>query len=159
MSIETLLATAARCLGPIQSGRAIVFGSAPLALAGLPRQPRDLDLFVSPDLYQELVDDQRPEQTDAQGHHFLLLAEGIEVWASFPGVSWDKVAARARLDPRTSGLKVADLSDVRATKLALGRPRDLADIQLIDALLGRFPEEDEPTESVLRELPEAPPEA
>jgi len=155
MSIETLLATAARSLGPSRSGRAIVFGSTPLVLAGLPRQPRDLDLFVAPDLYQELLDGDHTEQVDAEGHSFVLLAEGIEVWASFPGVDWKKVAARARLDPRTNGLKVADLSDVRASKLALGRPQDLADIQLIDALLGPFPEEDEPTESVPRELPQA----
>ncbi len=156
MSLETLIATAARTLGPTRSGRAIVFGSAPLVLAGLPRKPRDLDLFVSEDLYQELAKELLPEHTDEQGHRFLLLAEGIEVWSSFPGVSWEQASGRARLDPRTSGLKVADLVDVRATKVALGRPRDLADIELIDALLGPFPEEDEPTESVARELPSAP---
>ncbi len=77
----------------------------------------------------------------------------MEVWRSFPGVAWEQVAARSRLDSRSHGLRVADLSHVRSTKLALGRPRDMADIQLIDALLGRFPEEDDPTESELRVLP------
>ncbi len=153
MSIESLTAVAARHLGPNRAGRAIVFGSGPLVLAGLPRQPRDLDLFVSEDLYQELAEEDRPEQLDDKGHAYLLLADDIEVWSSFPGVSWDQVSARARLDPRTSGIRVADLADVRATKAALGRPRDLADIQLIDALLGLFPEEDEPTESIPKELP------
>jgi hypothetical protein len=154
MSIEQLLATAASRLGPARSGRAIVFGSAPLLLAGLPRQPRDLDLFVSEDLYLELLEELH-EECDEQGHTFLLLADGVEVWSSFPGVRWEQVAGRARLDPRTSGLRVADLADVRATKAALGRPRDLADIQLIDALLGPLSEEDDPTESVPKELPEA----
>jgi hypothetical protein len=154
MSIESLLATAAERLGPSRSGRAIVFGSAPLVLAGLPRQPRDLDLFVSEDLYRELREDIE-EEVDDQGHSFLRLADDIEVWSSFPGVCWEQVAGRSRLDPRTSGLRVADLADVRATKAALGRPRDLADIQLIDALLGPFPEEDDPTESVPKELPSA----
>lgn len=153
MSLESLLATAAHRLGPTRTGRAIVFGSAPLVLAGLPRQPRDLDLFVAEDLYSELLADQCTEHTDDQGHRYLLLAERIEAWGSFPGVSWDQVAGRARLDPRTSGLRVADLVDVRATKVALGRPRDLADIQLIDALLGPYPEEDDPTESVAQQLP------
>ena len=152
MSIESLLVDAARLLGPHRSGRAIVFGSAPMVLAGLPRQPRDIDLFVPPELYQELLDDGGDERSDDQGHSYLLLDEGVEVWSSFPGVSWAQVAARSRLDPRSAGLRIADLSDVRRYKVALGRPRDLADIQLIDALLGPYPEEDDPTESVARDL-------
>jgi hypothetical protein len=152
MSVESLLITAAKHLGPHRSGRAIVFGSAPLVLAGLPRQPRDIDLFVTEDLYQDLLTDHGSERCDDQGHRFLLLDDGIEVWSSFPGVCWDQVASRARLDPRGAGLRIADLSDVRRYKVALGRPRDLADIQLIDALLGPYPEEDEPTESVQRDL-------
>jgi hypothetical protein len=153
MSFMKLLATAAARLGPTRSGRAIVFGSGPLLLAGLPRQPRDLDLFVAEDLYAELLAELGAEQRDDQGHPFLSLAPGVEVWRSFPGVAWEQVAARSRLDSRSHGLRVADLSHVRSTKLALGRPRDMADIQLIDALLGRFPEEDDPTESELRVLP------
>ncbi len=147
MRLASLLITAAERLGPLRSGRAIVFGSAPLALAGLPRQPRDLDLFVPRDLYDELLEDELPEHQDAEGHRFLQLADSIEIWASFPGISWEQVAGRARLDPRTCGLRVAELAGVRLYKAALGRPVDLEDIRLIDALLGPFPLEDDPTET------------
>ncbi len=137
MPIESLLQRAATQLGSHPGGRAIVFGSAPMALAGLPRQPRDLDLFVAQDLYAELAGTGLPERRDDQGHTYLELAPDIEVWASFPGVRWDQVAARARLDPRAHGLRVADLTHVRAYKAALGRPVDLEDIRVIDALLGQ----------------------
>jgi hypothetical protein len=153
MSFEDLLAVASQRLGPDRCSRAIVFGSGPLLLAGLPRQPRDLDLYVATDLYQQLLAEGLPEQQDAEGHAYLELAPGIELWPSFPTVSWEQVSARARLDSRTHGLRVADLSHVRSVKISLGRPRDLADVQLIDALLGRFPEEDDPTESDGRTTP------
>ncbi len=133
--MESLLQRAADLLGREQLGRAIVFGSTPMSLAGLPREPRDLDLFVASDLYRTLMDEGLEERRDAQGHPFLALAPDIEVWASFPGVRWDEVAARARLDPRARGLRVADLSHVRAYKIALGRSRDQADVRAIDALL------------------------
>ncbi len=131
-----LLELAARMLPDDARMRAIVFGSTPMALAGLPRPPRDLDLFVPPELYERLRRRGVPEQRDPDGAAHLALDPRIEVWCSFPGVSWKDVATRARLDPRAHGMRVADLADVRAYKLALARPSDLADVALIEGLLG-----------------------
>ena len=136
MDLDQALALAAEQLGTDRIRDAVVFGSAPMALAGLPRAPRDLDLFLSPRLYAELREGGVEERRDEHGHPFLQLAPGIEAWASFPGVTWEQVHARARLDPRAHGLRVADLGHVRTYKSALVRPSDQADIQLIDALLG-----------------------
>ena len=75
----SLIARAASALPDDVRPRTVVFGSAPMALAGLPRVPGDLDLFMSREDYLRLLQGGSSDYPLA-----LLQAAGADLTTSRP---------------------------------------------------------------------------
>lgn len=113
-------------------GQYVVFGSGPLAAHGI-RPTNDVDLFVTTTLYEKLKFDGWEEKdlhTPAGG---LYLSNGIyeadDTW-EYGAYNPTPEALIARADV-IHGVPFAPLTDVVKWKEAWGRPKDLADIELI----------------------------
>ncbi len=113
-------------------GEYVVFGAAPMAIAGL-REAGDVDMLVSPKLWQDL-----------QAAGWALLDKG----GKDKPLTYDVFEAHENWDFSTysptlkhllatadavDGVPFASLHEVRKWKAAWGRPKDLADVALIDA--------------------------
>lgn len=114
----------------------VVFGSCPMALAGL-RESRDIDLFVSPELYDKLKKD--GWETVIKGPkdkplvHDVFEAHRDWEFSSY-APKFEELLERATV---VDGIPFASLTDVRKWKAASGRPKDIADIKLIDNYLSK----------------------
>lgn len=114
----------------------IVFGSGPLAVYGI-RDTGDIDLFVSSELYQKLISDGWEEKSWDNGGKYLR-NDNVEV-----DDSWDYGDYNPSLSElieraiSVQGIPFASLEDVLQWKKAFGRPKDLADIKLIEAYLAK----------------------
>ncbi|WP_394831105.1 hypothetical protein LVJ94_31795 [Pendulispora rubella] len=122
----------------------IVMGSAAIALHGvdLGRAPGDIDLFVSASAL---------ETWPSQGFHrsekhsiariSIAGSDLLEIFATFPGVTFAAVEADARATPLSRGVRVAALRDLLGWKRAqlhlradaAGRAKDENDIRAIEA--------------------------
>ena len=112
-------------------GQYVVFGSCPMAAVGL-RESDDIDLLFSDEL------------------HDMLVQKG---WQEIPGKDGDRRLEFSHFDTHTSwkmgdydptledlledaisidGIPFARLEEVRKWKAILARPKDIADIRLID---------------------------
>ena len=114
----------------------IVFGTAPLALAGLRPGVRDLDLFASEGDFSALVAAGHPLDAARPEAPIVRLGEGVEVYRTWAGVSFAAVDAAAREQPGSRGFRVASLAHVLAYKVAAGRPKDADDVALLRRVLG-----------------------
>lgn len=117
------------------AGSYCVFGSAPLALAGL-REANDIDFLITPELLEELK--QQP------GWHQVYNGPKDEPYEN--GVyevhaNWDFSTYAPTLEHLlktanvVEGVPFAALDEVRKWKLAWGRPKDMQDVALIDGYL------------------------
>lgn len=106
-----------------------------MVLANLRPDVRDIDLFASSELFSELetlgfiVDSSRPDVPRIE------VAQDIDVFRTFPGVTYERVLEGAKLTPRSRGFLVADLRDVLAFKRACNRDKDQKDIQELERAL------------------------
>lgn len=114
----------------------IVTGGAPLAMAGL-RNASDIDLFVSPELYKQLATIgwqpvQKPD-SDRIGLVYDVF-EAHQHWEfdGYMAVFKEQQKLAAHID----GIPFMTLSQTKLWKSAFGRPKDFADIQLIDSVIG-----------------------
>ncbi len=113
------------------AGSYVVFGSGPLAAAGI-RLTRDIDIVVTDALYEELKQKGWQESTKPNGDYFL----GYDMFEAF--TSWKF----GEYDPKFTellanansidGVPFVGLQDVKKWKIESGRDRDIQDIQLID---------------------------
>lgn len=109
----------------------VVFGSCPLALAGI-REANDIDLLVSQEIFAKLKEDGWQELPKSPNDKPLVhdIFEAHE--------NWNFSSYRPTLEQLLAGATIVDeipfasLEDVRKWKVASGRPKDLADIELID---------------------------
>lgn len=115
----------------LPKGQYIVYGAAPLAVYGI-REARDIDMYVSPELYKDL---------EAKGWKKVQKGEKDEpvVFEDFEAhPTWDFSPYAPTLEELLSrateyeGIDFASLEDVRKWKEASGRPKDLVDLKLID---------------------------
>lgn len=113
-------------------GQYVVFGSGPLAAHGI-RPTNDVDLFVTTTLYEKLKAEGWEEKelyTPAGG---LYLCQGIydadDTWdyGTYNPTPTGLIETAGVID----GIPFAPLTDVLRWKEAFGRPKDLADIELI----------------------------
>jgi hypothetical protein len=120
----------------LSPGEFIVFGSCPLAGAGL-RLASDIDLLVSDKVLDELKIKgwQQVPNAESITAYTLDVFEAYTVWA---GSSYRPTLAHL-LDTADylQGIPFASLLEVRQWKQALGRPKDIEDIALIDGYLSR----------------------
>ncbi|CAN5380725.1 hypothetical protein BH09PAT4_BH09PAT4_07720 [soil metagenome] len=124
---------AVKALNPPE-GEYIVFGSCPMAIAGI-RESSDVDMMVSPALlakfkrlgWQQVVkgDEARPYAWDVFEAH----------------TEWNFGAYRPTLEQLLStativeGIPFVSLAEVKKWKMASGRPKDVIDVALIDKYL------------------------
>lgn len=114
-------------------GQYVVFGGGPLMAHGI-RDTSDVDLFVMPTLYQVLKADGW-EETELPGPHGgLYLVNGIyEADDTWHYHEYDPTPEHViSIADVIQGIPFAPLTEVLKWKQAWGRPKDLADIPLIE---------------------------
>jgi len=116
------------------AGAYIVFGSGPMAAAGI-RESADVDLLVSPQLFEQLRQAGWKEVVKGPGDKPLVK----DVFEAHP--NWDFSSYKPTLDHLLAtatvidGVPFASLQEVKKWKTAGARPKDLVDIELIDEYL------------------------
>jgi hypothetical protein len=118
-------------------GQYVVFGGGPLMAHGI-RDTADVDLFVTPELYQVLKADGWEEKELGGPHGGLYLVSGIyeadDTWhyGDYDPTPETIIAAANMIQ----GVPFAPLAEVLKWKRAFGRPKDVADVELIERHIG-----------------------
>ena len=114
----------------------VVFGSCPLALAGI-RKANDIDLLVSKELSAKFKEDGWKELEKSPNDKPLIydVFEAHDRWnfSSYSPTLQDLLATATVEE----GVPFASLEEVRKWKVSSGRPKDIVDISLIDKYLGK----------------------
>lgn len=118
-----------------EPGTYIVFGSCPMALAGL-REANDIDLLVNDDVFKELRKHGWKEIVKSRNDKPLVNGE-FEAHRRWDFSSYKPTLAQLIYTGSVvDGVAFASLMEVRKWKQASGRPKDIADLKLIDNALG-----------------------
>jgi hypothetical protein len=134
-SLAELLADAVEKLPGPYHDRVVVFGSAPMVLAGLKDKVNDLDLFTSVEAFDSLVMQGFVADED-RGIPRIRLAPDVSLYKDWPGVRFWDVFSYASISSSSMGLKVASLHHMLAFKLERNDPaKDAADIERLRRLL------------------------
>lgn len=129
--IDLLLARAVAALPARLHAGVVVFGSAPMVMAGLRPDVNDLDLFVSAETFTDLIVGGRPPDELRPGVPRIVLAEDVEVFKTWLGVEFPEVYAASAPREGSCGLRVAALRHVLAFKTARNGEKDLGDIEIL----------------------------
>jgi hypothetical protein len=117
----------------------VILGSAALWLHGLPlnRVPRDLDLFVSDETFRDWPTQgfQRLPHGDKEKIRPAITPQ-IELFNTFPGVTFEEVAPDAVRLEAARPMRVGSVKHLLKWKRAQNRPKDQADIALLESVLG-----------------------
>lgn len=116
-------------------GQYVVFGSGPLEAHGI-RQCRDIDLFITSELYQKLKSEGWEEKEWPDGDGYYLKKDDIEADDTWHYGDYNPAPEEIIADAEMiEGIPFAPLDEVRAWKIAFGRPKDIEDVRLIDDYL------------------------
>lgn len=109
-----------------------IFGSGPLVARGLIELKNDVDIVARGPAWKK-AEALGPVAVGHHGDAVVRLHDGkVEIFAGWMGTDIDGIIDRAEL---IEGLPFASLGDVLAFKRALGRPKDLEHIRLIEEYL------------------------
>ena len=112
----------------------VVFGGAPLTIAGI-RESNDIDMMVTKEVLAQLEKAGWKEFKKGRDDKPLTydVFEAHDNWnfSSYNPTLEQLLASATVVD----GIPFASLDEVRKWKMASGRPKDLADIELIDKYL------------------------
>ncbi len=115
-------------------GSYVVFGSCPMALAGI-REASDIDMLVSAELYEALGRQGWQEVVKSPNDKPLVRGD-FEAHANWEFSSYsptlEELLTKATV---VDGVPFASLEDVRKWKAVGGRDKDVKDVKLIDAYL------------------------
>jgi len=114
-------------------GEYALFGSAPLGIREL-KICHDIDIIVTPDLYNKYKKDGWEVETTPDGSEYLGKDE-IEIWQDWwPPASWDlkKLIQEAEI---INDLPFVKLEDVVKWKKMSGRKKDLGDLEIVEKFL------------------------
>lgn len=118
----------------LPSDQYVVFGSGPLAIHGI-RKSRDVDLFVTTALYEQLKKEGWVEKEWELGGYYLSKDE-YEIDDTWEYGEYhptpEQIIAIAEV---VDGVPFAPLREVLKWKQAFGREKDLADVVLIEKYL------------------------
>ncbi len=113
-------------------GQYVVFGSGPLAAHGI-RPTRDVDLFVTPELYQKLkMEGWEEKEWDLMEGKYLSkgLYEVDDTWHyGTYNPTPEEIISVADI---IHGIPFAPITEVLKWKKAFRRPKDLEDVKLIE---------------------------
>lgn len=115
----------------LPEGKYIVYGSGPLAAAGI-REAGDVDLYVTTDLLENLKSQGWKKITKGPGDepYTYDVFEAHDNWDFSPYAP--KLSALLKTATQVDGVPFASLEEVRKWKVASGGPKHLADVKLID---------------------------
>lgn len=118
----------------LPSGSFVVFGSCPLAVAGI-REANDVDLLVSPEVLESLK--KAGWKQVNKGKDDKPYTYGVfEAHSSWNFASYQPTLKQLlKTADIVDGVPFASLQEVRAWKESSGRPKDLVDIAKLDAFL------------------------
>jgi hypothetical protein len=117
-------------------GSYIVFGSCPMAAAGI-RESGDIDMLVSNELLKRLKKDGW-KQIIKNPNDKPLVFEDFEAHDNWNFTSFNpKLSELLSRCTVVEGIPFASLEDVKKWKTAGARPKDLKDLELIDAYLAK----------------------
>jgi hypothetical protein len=120
----------------LPEGEYVLCGSCPLTAAGI-RETQDIDLFISDRLHDELVA-RGWKDIPKEGHDRPLTFGHFDAHTDWHIGSYDpsleEMLATATV---IDGVPFAALEEVKKWKSQHQRPKDLADIELIDAYLAQ----------------------
>lgn len=120
----------------LPAGGYVVFGSCPLAAAGL-REANDIDVLVSNEVLARLKQ-AGWEQVDKGENDKPLTYDVFEAHNSWNFSSYSPTLKRLlETADVIDGIPFASLDEVRKWKAASGRPKDLHDIELIDVYFSK----------------------
>lgn len=120
----------------LPQGEYVVYGAAPFAIYGI-REVRDIDMLVSDKLYAELKEKGWEKIVKGPKDEPLTydLFEAHDTWEFSPyAPTLEELLSRATL---VDGIAFASIEDIRKWKAASARPKDLKDLELIDAYLAQ----------------------
>lgn len=112
----------------------VVFGSCPMALAGI-RESSDIDMLVTPEVFAKLEAQGWKKRYKGPGDEPVVKGdfEAHAHWTFGPhDITLEQLLADATI---ADGVPFASLQEVRLWKEASGRPKDLVDVKLIDEYL------------------------
>lgn len=118
----------------LPEGSYVVFGSFPLAVAGI-RETYDIDIFVSEEEFQKLRESGWQVVHKENSGAFLAydIFEAFKSWnTNTYNPTFTEVLSGATL---IEGIRVASLEEVLKWKKAFSRPKDLADVKVIEEYL------------------------
>lgn len=114
----------------------VVFGSAPLAVAGL-REAGDIDFLISESLFEKLKQ-LGWQELDKGGKDKPLVKDTFEAHKNWNFSSYSPTLEQLLSTADVvEGVPFASLQEVRKWKTTSGRPKDLVDIELIDSIQKR----------------------
>lgn len=118
----------------LKDGSYIVFGSCPMAVAGI-RESQDIDMLVDRDTF-EILKQAGWQPFPKSPSDIPLVKDDFEAHANW-NFSTYKPTLKHLLSSATfiDGIPFASLQEVRKWKLSSGRPKDKVDIKLIDNYL------------------------
>lgn len=112
----------------------VVFGSCPMALAGI-RESSDIDMLITPDLFTDLLKRGWKKHRKAPGDEPIVYGvfEAHDKWNfSSYKPTLDQLRASATI---VDGVPFAALEEVKKWKMSSARPKDLKDVELINQYL------------------------
>lgn len=120
----------------LANGSYVVFGSCPMAVAGI-RESSDIDLLVSEAVFEDLK--KQGWQTLHKDKNDKPLVKGdFDVHTNWDFSSYAPTLKHLLASATVvDGVPFASLEEVRKWKVSSGRPKDLADIKLIDGYLSK----------------------
>lgn len=117
------------------AGKVVIFGSSAITLhdIDLGREVDDLDVFVSVETYTNMKGNFTFQEQQKNGIGYLTITNKpkIELWSTFPGVTFEDIFESASISNKSSGLLVASMQDLCKWKQSQGRDKDLQDIKLM----------------------------
>lgn len=115
----------------LPTGSFVVFGSCPMAIAGI-RESQDIDLLVTPEILSMLSHNGWKQKVKSPNDKPLVFKdfEAHDTWnfSSYKPTLDQLLATAVSIE----GIPFASLEEVKKWKTASGRPKDLADIKLIN---------------------------
>lgn len=118
----------------LPEGKYIVIGGASLAIRGI-RKTKDIDIFVSPEVYKELKGKGYKEKVFPNGDTTLLKGH-FEIGTKFIFENYEMNFSNLIKNVKViEGVPFTSLEDELKFKKAMGRDKDIKDVELIETYL------------------------
>lgn len=113
----------------LPTDRVIVIGSGLLDQLNI-REAKDIDLVVTPGLFEQLKLDPRFDRAEKFEEEYLTSSDGVcEIWRTWGGKDFNGLMADSE---NHNGVSYVSLTFLERWKRAKARPKDLQDVERIE---------------------------